>query len=372
MTQRVPAEVFPPGEFIRDELEARNWTQADLAAILKRPLPAINEIIKGKKAVTAETAKALGDAFGTGPEYWQNLQAAYDRAMSGPVDEDVARLSAIYAAAPINEMVKRRWIDWSNDADTLEKSVLNFYGAESINNIAALTVAARKSSSYEEMTPLEVVWCHRARQLAESVSVTKFNADTATFALADLHKLTSSEQEVRRIPKFLAEIGIRLVIVERLPKTLIDGAAFWLEGKHPVIALSLRSDRIDNFWFTLCHELAHILRHDEPPIDTKLVGKDRQPSNEKSEIEQAADKFASEILVAPDEIESFIMRVKPLYSKTRINQFAGRLGIHPGIIVGQLQYRREIGYFHSREMLVEIKDLITPSAMTDGWGSTPF
>jgi HTH-type transcriptional regulator / antitoxin HigA len=372
MTRRIPAEVFPPGEFIRDELEARNWTQADLAAILKRPLPAINEIIKGKKAITAETAKALGDAFGTGPEFWQNLQSSYELAMAGPSNGDVARMASLYAAAPVNEMAKRRWIAWSSDADELEKSILCFFGASSVDEIAGLPIAARKSSSYDEMTPLEIAWCHRARQLAECVDVSRFRPDSVSDALPDLHKLTSSEHEVRHVPKMLAELGIRLVIVEKLPKTQIDGVAFWLDVENPVIAISFRSDRIDNFWFTLCHEIAHIVRHEESPIDTKLVGKDRQPTNEKSVVEQAADKFATEFLVPPLELDSFIVRVKPLYSKVRINQFAGRLGIHPGIIVGQLQFRKEIGYFHSRDMLVPVRDLLVPATMTDGWGSVPI
>ena len=77
MRHRIPAEVFPPGEFLREELAARGWTQADLAERTGRPLRSINEIINGKKAITAETAIGLGDAFGTSAEYWMNLEGAY-------------------------------------------------------------------------------------------------------------------------------------------------------------------------------------------------------------------------------------------------------------------------------------------------------
>lgn len=88
-TRRIPAEVFPPGEFVRDELEARGWTQADLAVILNKPLPAVNEIIAGKKAITPETAQALGDAFGVGPEFWLNLESAYRLSLAAPSDGKV-------------------------------------------------------------------------------------------------------------------------------------------------------------------------------------------------------------------------------------------------------------------------------------------
>ena len=72
-----PAEVFHPGEYLRDELAARGWTQGDLAKVIRRPLSAINEIINGRKRMTAETAKAVGLALDTGAELWVNLQTAY-------------------------------------------------------------------------------------------------------------------------------------------------------------------------------------------------------------------------------------------------------------------------------------------------------
>jgi HTH-type transcriptional regulator/antitoxin HigA len=86
-----PAEVFHPGEYLRDELAARGWTQGDLARVIDRPLSAINEIINGKKRMTAETAKAVGLAMGTGPELWVNLQTAYDLFHASEPDPAIAR-----------------------------------------------------------------------------------------------------------------------------------------------------------------------------------------------------------------------------------------------------------------------------------------
>jgi HTH-type transcriptional regulator/antitoxin HigA len=86
-----PAEAFPPGDFIREELQARGWTQSDLARVLGRPLQAVNEIINGKKRITAETAKALGLALGTGPEVWLNLQNSYDLFDSPDADPQIVR-----------------------------------------------------------------------------------------------------------------------------------------------------------------------------------------------------------------------------------------------------------------------------------------
>src|SRR5262249_59975483 len=90
----------------------------------------------------------------------------------------------------------------------------------------------------------------------------------------------------------------------------------------------------------------------------------------RSPIEQRANAEAANTLIPTSEMDSFIKRVGPLYSKERINQLANRLKIHPGIIVGQLQHRHEIGPAANREMLVKIRHFVTPVAVTDGWGNT--
>jgi len=86
-----PAEIFHPGEYLRDELAARGWTQGDLAKIISRPISAVNEMINGKKRITAETAKAIGLALDTGPELWVNLQTAYDLFQAPDPDPGIAR-----------------------------------------------------------------------------------------------------------------------------------------------------------------------------------------------------------------------------------------------------------------------------------------
>jgi HTH-type transcriptional regulator/antitoxin HigA len=92
-----PAESFHPGIYIREELEARNWLQSDFAKIIGRPLQAVNEMINGKKRITAETALAIGAAFGTGPEVWINLQSAYDLHMAGEADPAIAQRARRHA-----------------------------------------------------------------------------------------------------------------------------------------------------------------------------------------------------------------------------------------------------------------------------------
>jgi HTH-type transcriptional regulator/antitoxin HigA len=92
--RRRVAEVFPPGDFIREEIEARGWTQSDLAEILGRPVQVVNAIINGKKPITPETAVALGAAFGTGPEIWLNMETSYRLDQVGPPDPLIRKRAA--------------------------------------------------------------------------------------------------------------------------------------------------------------------------------------------------------------------------------------------------------------------------------------
>lgn len=360
-------ELFPPGEFIRDELEARNWTQEDLAEILGRPLRTVNQVIAGKKAVTPQTAQELAAAFGTTAELWLNLENAYRLALDRKEQTAVAKRARLFEIAPVKDMIKRRWIPESRTADEMESAVLKFFKIKSLDENPSLGHAARKATSYSAPTPAQLAWCFRAKRLAETLRICSFDQNAATAALPELRALTVSESLVHKVPAVLASMGIRFVVVEHLPRSRIDGATLWLDERSPVIAVSMRYDRIDGFWHTLAHELSHVL-HGDGSVDVDLVGAQRVDEARKPEIERRADEEASNFLIPEATLASFIVRHKSRFSKANINQFANRHQIHPGIVVGQLQFRKAILYSHSREMLAPVRETLTSTALTDGWG----
>ena len=375
MTERVPAEVFPPGELIRDEIEARGWTQAEFAEVLGRPGRLVSELIAGKRGITPETAKALGEAFGTGAQFWMNLEAAYQLSrVKIDATNAVARRSRLYACAPVKEMIRRNWIKPTENIDVLETSFCDFFDKRSVDAKASMLAhAARKSSSYEEVTASELAWLYRVRQIAETMTVRPFSEISFSAALGKLKTLFRDAKGVKSIPSILADAGVRFLIVEALPSTRIDGVCLWLNQESPVIALSLRFDRIDAFWFTLLHECAHVKQkdglHGETIVDVDLVSEDDEPVINKPEKERRADEFAAEFIIPAKELRGFIVRVKPLFSKVRIQGLAARLNVHPGLVVGQLQHKRVIPYSHSREMLVKVRTILIENAPTDGFGS---
>ena len=375
MEDRRPAEVFPPGEFLKEELEARGWTQTDLAEILGRSVRLVNEIIAGKRGITPETAEALGDAFETSAQVWLNLESAYQLWLVRQKDDigknaDISRRARLFSKAPINDMIRRGWLERSPNVDVLEKRLLDFFGIESLDDPTHFWAVARKSTSYGEITPAQNAWLFRAKQLARTVPAGTFSQAKLVETIERLRMLLFNAEEIRHVPRVLADAGVRFLIIQPLPQTRIDGACFWLDGNSPVIVVSLRFDRVDYFWHTVIHEVGHVKNKDgidNTTLDTDLNGRDAS-SNEKPSYEKAADDFAVETLIPQDRLNDFVIRVRPLYSKLRIIAFANLMKVHPGIVAGQLQHRGEISYSSNRDMLTKVRHIITQSALTDGWG----
>lgn len=356
-----------PGEEIRRLLCERGWTQADLARVVDRPLPTINAIIQGKKSITPRMAIALGAAFGTGPQKWMQLESAYRLSLAKANPDAIERRARLYDYAPIKDMERRGWIQHVKSPEEQEAVICRFFEINSLTEEPRINVATRESTGASSLTASQKAWCFRAKHLAQAIQISPFDKGGLKRASLRLRDLAAFPEEARHVSKTLAEFGIRFLVIEPLTGSKIDGATIWLDDNSPVIVVSLRHDRIDAFWFTVLHEFYHVV-HEDASVDDDLFGERQMPSIAKEEVERQADAKASDRLVPTEKLDSFIMRVSPLYSKTRIIQFAHTIQIHPGIIVGQLQYRGEIGYSANREMLIKVRDIVIDSALTDGWG----
>lgn len=361
----VPVEPFPPGEFIQEEIDARGWGQEDLAQILGISRRQVANLLAGDSALTPDVAIALGEAFKQDPTTWMNLQVAYELGLAAKKDRDTARRAAVYSKVPVRELKKRCWLPDVDNITELEAAVCTFLRIESIDQEPRLAVAARKSTNYGYENSAQVAWYMRARSLAERVPALTYSESDFERGVADLLRLAGSPEDARRVPKMLGDMGVRLVLLQHLAKTRIEGAAFWLDDCSPAIALSLRYDRIDNFWFNLLHELIHIKHRDASPVDTdvEMAGGELPP------MEITANSEAASYLVPANRMESFIRRIKPLYYQTRVIQFAQSLGIHPGIVVGQLHARKELKPSQLRKLLFPVKTFVLGQTITDGWGN---
>jgi HTH-type transcriptional regulator/antitoxin HigA len=368
MSPRIPADVFPPGEFLKDELEARNWTQVEFAEIIGKDTRLIYEVINGKRAITPETAMVFSQALGTSPELWMNLESQYQLSKVRSMETSVSRKAMLHSKFPVREMIKRGWINATQSIDVLEKQVFDFFGISSIDEPFSFNHAAKKTS-YETESMQQMAWLFRVRKVASSVLTKSYSEAALRNGLAQLSSLLWAPEEARHVPKILAECGVRFVVVESLVGSKIDGVCFWLDAKSPVIGITMQRDRIDNFWFVLRHEIEHVLNKDGQKnacLDLAV-----ESANEKDipEEERVANKAAAEFCVSQRDLKDFMARVQPYFSEQRILLFAQKLKVHPGLVVGQIQRKLDRHDFLKKHQ-VKIRQIVTSVAITDGWGSS--
>jgi len=369
------ADFRTPGQLIDALLKERGWTKRVLAVVLGMDETGVNRIVSDKRPVDASMALALEELFDVRAERFLDLQKSYDLAkarIEARPNPGRAVRASLFGSLPISEMIKRGWIDTTDvrDVPRVVSALVKFFGVESVDQIEILPHAAKKTAVSEETTPVQLAWLYRVKQIAAEMLVSQYSVFNVRQAIKLLHPLTSAAEEARKVPRILTECGIRFVIVESLLNAKIDGVCFWLNDISPVIGMSLRHDRIDNFWFVLRHELEHVLQEhgkSKVNIDAELEGERAGVGSNVSEEERIANAAAAEFCVPEKTMDSFIARKAPFFAERDILGLAATLRVHPGLIAGQLQHRTN-RYDRFRSHLVKIRSIVTPSAVVDGWG----
>jgi HTH-type transcriptional regulator / antitoxin HigA len=361
-----------PGKILEQKLQEKGWAKGELAAILGVTRQTVYLVLSGKVSISKDMAVRLAAAFGNSPAEWLSWDSLHKLAVSQTDASDVGRMARLFDLAPIRDMQRRGWLKLTADPSEIEAEVKRFFGIESLDAELIFPIAAKRTITLADLNPAEKAWCFRARELAASMIVAPFRPVRLAILEKKLRRLAAFSKEAQHLSKIFSEYGVRFVVIEPLPGVKIDGAAFWLSANEPAIAVSLRHDRMDAFWFTVMHECAHLQAGDAISVDTDLVDEVTgiTVSLAKNEAERLANERAAGALVPPSEIQSFISRVGPYYSRERVIQFAHTMKIHPGIIVGQLQHSNELGYSALRDLLPKIREIVISTALTDGWNQT--
>lgn len=357
--------IMHPGFYLKEEMDARGWSQRDLAFILGVTEQTVNLILSGKRGISADMARALGDAFDVNPELFANLQRDYDMAQAKAPKPDIALLGKMHVSYPVREMVNRGWLVKSSGV-MVEQQLVKFFEVARPEDIPYMPHAAKKSR-YEEnnVPPAQLAWLFRVRHIAKSISVPKYSEKALRGAINQMHRFTINPEDTRQVPKLLTEAGVRFILVEKLPNAKIDGVCFWLDDDSPVIGMSIQRDTIDNFWFVVRHEIEHVLRghgRKNEIIDVDLQGDQPNQSQEEAVANAAAAEFC-----VTDKFNSFMTRKHPFYYERDVLAFAGIIQRHPGIVVGQMQ-RRLNNYAYLTRYLAKIRQFVLSAAISDGWG----
>lgn len=333
-----------PGEFLQEEIEARGMTQKELAARLGRPPQVINEIIRGKKAITPDTAIGLGKVLRIDPQYWINLETDYRMTLArnreqAALADNVAWLDAY----PIREMIKRGWITAGRDRISRLKALLTF-----------LEVAVPEPLAYQEAVGFRItpaaqqkvsagalaVWLRKGELEARARTTAEYDADVFRAALGDIRRM-SEDPPARFVPAMTdlcAQAGVALCLVPELPKSGANGAARWLSDRKALIQMSIRGKWADIFWFTFFHEACHLLHH----RSRRRIVIDGIADPDTAELEAEADGFAKDLLIPPEAWQAFCEN--GIFTSPAVKRFARSVEIAPFIVVGRLQKEKRLAY----------------------------
>lgn len=275
----------------------------------------------------ADVSNALGLNINEVAEFRATVQGSFD------VDED----DLAWDQFPIKEMYRRNWFEESPGSleaalANAEELVRNFVKG-SLEPVQALARQRVRAGSIVNRYAL-LAWQCRVIALAEKQSIkSKYEQNTINIDwLKKLAQLSCADDWKKKVIEYLQNCGIRFVVESHLPNTYLDGAAILLSDGSPVIGMTLRHDRLDNFWFVLFHELVHIIKHlQKGKIESIFDDLDV----EAEDIEEDADEQAGEILVPEEKWHTALARY--LRSKDSIIDFANELGIHPAIVAGKIR-----------------------------------
>jgi HTH-type transcriptional regulator/antitoxin HigA len=353
-----PDVAIAPGELLAETLETLGLTQAELARRTGRPVQAINEIVRGAKEITPETALQFERVLGVPAHIWTRLEADYRSNITRMEDrkhlEDEIPLADRY---PYKEMARHGWVEPATDGISRVLELLRFFRVSSLRHLEArgLSVVWRKSSKVEISRGALLVWLARGEREAEDQRVaSSFDKEQLRHRLPELRRLTREDPTVfePNLRRLLSECGVALAFVPCLEKTGAHGATQWL-GQRALVQLSDRYTWSDIIWFSFFHEVGHLILHHRKGVFVNPEG------GEKSSDERAADAFASDTLIPPERYARFVASCTGRPSAASVEVFAKEIQVAPSIVVGRLQYEKVLPRSHLNHLRPRFK-LVSP------------
>lgn len=323
-------EMLPdPIEAIKFRMEQADLKPADLIPYIGSR-GRVSEILSGKRQLTLDMVRALSEGLGIPAKVLIQKHEPVNDSGYETWDERL-----------IMEMKKRGYFE---DASLKTKSkaelLKNFF---SIIGSPAEVVGLTRKSSYRS-SPLTdrkalVGWATRVLQKAKRTRITKkYRHGTIDLNfMRELAKLSVKEEGPLEAQEYLKQRGIILIIEPHFPKTYLDGATILINKDNPVIGLTLRHDRLDNFWFTLMHEIAHIAQHYDSDVSLFFDEIEEVKAIDIGDREREADEMAEEALLPQAKWEVSPARLLP--SSMAANSLAEELGVHVAIIAGQIRHK---------------------------------
>ncbi len=327
---------IPPGYTIKEQLEIKGMMQKDFAQRMDLSEKHISHLINGKVELTQDVALRLEYVLGIPAGFWNNLEAIFrEKLLKVKQENELEEEINLLPQFPYNKMVSLGWIEKTKDDIERVLHLRRFFEVAKLGVIKDLSIpgiAYRKLSTKEIKNFDLAVWAQKARIESRNYQVSEVNIERLKELIPKIRSLT-----VMNLAEFCPELielmkscGIALVFLPHLDGSYLHGATF-VDGSKIVIGLTIRGAYADKFWFSLFHELYHII---EGHVYHNQILTD--------EDEAKADFFARDTLISLDDYKRLLEIGN--YDDYIVHQFARSINIAPGILVGRLQKESVIGY----------------------------
>lgn len=345
-----PDWVSPPGDTVEDLLEERSWSQAELAERTGLTRKHINDLVKGRASITADTASRLDKVLGGSAQFWLTREAQYRALLERHRDlETLSRQADWLGELPLAWAIKQGWLRRFKHRGEQVQECLRYFGVATIDawreTYTAPLTAFRASEDARMSLGAVAIWLRQVEREAERIQCRPFDKQAFKAALPRLRELTAEASPrvfVPEVKQICAECGVAVVLVPAPRGCPVHGATRWLGTDRAVLALTLRYKTNDLLWFTFFHEAAHILKHGKKLLVIEGIdGLD-------AELEREADRFAADLLIPPKQAPS----LSTLRSADEVEQAARWLGVAPGIVVGRMQKEGWLPWSHLNALKV--------------------
>lgn len=329
-----PDWVSAPGDTIVDILNERGLSLTEFAERIEHTPEQVTDILQGRSTITISMARKLEHVLGASVEFWmaRDFQYREDITMRDARDEEWK------SELPLGDMIKFGWLKPIPLPASEVTACLNYFNVGSIQEWREKythvqeMVTFRTSPAFDSRPGAVAAWLRQGGIEAETIKCKPWNSEKFKKSLYDVRTLTrwkTPEIFINKLMSICSESGVAIVVVRAPTGCRASGATRFLSEKKAILQLSFRYLTDDQFWFTFFHEAGHLLLHGNNRLFLEV---DDGPSTLE---EEEANEFAEHILI-PSEYKQELLK---LTANTRkVVRYAVRLGISPGIVVGQLQH----------------------------------
>lgn len=319
----------PPGATIREQLKDRGMSQKEFAARMNMSEKHISKLINGEVQLTPDVAVRLEMVLGVPARFWNNLESIYrEKLIRVEVENAMDADETLVKQLPYSEMAKNGWVPETRD---LKEKVVNLRKYFEVVELSLLAnnqitrIACRRLAITEKSDFALLAWAQEARIKARNVQTAPINIKGLIEIVPEIRKMTVQKPRefCPRIKKMLSDCGIALVFLPHLKGSFLQGASF-MDGNKIVVGLTARGKDADKFWFSLFHELGHV-----------VLGHIGQIGGTTEQDEKNADIWSRDNLIPLEKFEQF--KERRMFNSLNVVAFANSMGIAPGIVVGRLQ-----------------------------------